>query len=333
MPFPITPAIILLPFVFFWGVGFKTIYIMVFIGALNVALMYALLRHINSNKILCMLLTFAFAFGTVHWWVTAKNGAPFLSHIFATLFLILAIIESVTQKRPVILGLLIGCAFMCRQMTIFSFPYFVYILLNKNYAGLFTKDYKTFFTNKYVRKALVFIAILFLFILTYGTYNYLRFGNPLDTGYQYINLGNPLQERFADGGLFSFHHLPFNLFIFLFQAPIFVFRSFHWSSPFIQFDPQGLALIFTSPFILAAFRNFSRKTWPIWISCIFVFLPELFYYNTGWVQFGYRFFLDVIPFFMLLIGLSKFNTRDYYWFVPLIAYSILINCLGVIFLT
>lgn len=322
VPFPILPAIVLMPFVFFFGVQFKVIYITILLGAINTILVYKLLRKINSSS--CLLLTLAFAFGTVHWSSTIKIGVWFMAHIFAVFFLLLALIESVGKKRAVILALLLGCAFMCRQMTILSVPYFIYVLLKNNSNNLSIKKFKYFFSNPYSKKAIVFLFILSLFVLQYLIYNYLRFGNPFDTGYQYIQLGGILKERFSNGGLFSFNHFPFNLYVFLFQPPIFISHF-----PYLKFDPQGLALIFTSPFLFYAFKNSFKKTIHILIACILVFLPQLFYYNTGWCQFGYRFILDILPFLILLVGYIKFNKKDYYLLLVLVFYSIIINGLGV----
>ena len=41
-----------------------------------------------------------------------------------------------------------------------------------------------------------------------------------------------------------------------------------------------------------------------------VSVPLLLYYNTGWVQFGYRFSLDLLPlaFVLLATGLKRITT-------------------------
>ena len=33
-------------------------------------------------------------------------------------------------------------------------------------------------------------------------------------------------------------------------------------------------------------------------------IPDLLYYNTGWVQYGYRFLLDFLPFLLILVALG-----------------------------
>ena len=50
VPFPPGPALLLLPFVAVWGVGFNEVLLSVAIGAINVVLMYRLLRALATRE-------------------------------------------------------------------------------------------------------------------------------------------------------------------------------------------------------------------------------------------------------------------------------------------
>jgi hypothetical protein len=64
------------------------------------------------------------------------------------------------------------------------------------------------------------------------------------------------------------------------------------------------------------------------LAAFFVALPNLFYQNTGWAQFGWRFALDFMPFLfaMLAVG-SRHFTKG---FLVLCIYAFLMNALGAI---
>src|SRR6185503_9359947 len=42
----------------------------------------------------------------------------------------------------------------------------------------------------------------------------------------------------------------------------------------------------------------------LWITVALVAVPTFFYQNSGWVQFGYRFCLDYLPFLVLLLAVG-----------------------------
>ncbi len=66
----------------------------------------------------------------------------------------------------------------------------------------------------------------------------------------------------------------------------------------------------------------------LWLSIGLISVPLVLYYNTGWVQFGYRFSLDWLPlaFVLLAIGIKTIT--------PLVRASVvaawLVNLWGVV---
>jgi len=95
----ITPAILLLPLVAVFGKTFSDILFGVFIGALNVALMYSLLGRFVRKGAIQFWLTVLFAFGTAHGWLAVMGSVWFNAQVVAVFFTILYVRASV-EDRP-----------------------------------------------------------------------------------------------------------------------------------------------------------------------------------------------------------------------------------------
>jgi hypothetical protein len=67
----------------------------------------------------------------------------------------------------------------------------------------------------------------------------------------------------------------------------------------------------TSPGLLFAFRADWRRpvSWWLALATLVVLFPTLLYYGGGWLQYGYRYFLDSVPFVIALCGLAAVH-RD-----------------------
>ena len=76
--------------------------------------------------------------------------------------------------------------------------------------------------------------------------------------------------------------------------------------PFFKPDGLGMSVLITSPGLLFALRADwrQRRAWWMAGATIAVLIPTLLYYGGGWLQYGYRYFLDSVPFVMALCGLA-----------------------------
>ncbi len=65
-------------------------------------------------------------------------------------------------------------------------------------------------------------------------------------------------------------------------------------------------MLITSPGLLfAAMANWrDRRAWWLLGAAVFVLVPSLLYYGGGWVQYGFRYFLDSVPLVVALCGLA-----------------------------
>ncbi len=110
-------------------------------------------------------------------------------------------------------------------------------------------------------------------------------------------------------GLFHYHYLARNLGVVLTMLP--------WVGdgrmPF-RINVHGLALWFTTPMYLWLLWPKVKPAihWSLWVTVGLVAVPTLFYQNSGWAQFGYRFSNDyaVFLFALLAIGGRKLG----FWF-------------------
>jgi hypothetical protein len=138
-------------------------------------------------------------------------------------------------------------------------------------------------------------SIAFFFL-----YNQVRFGTPLESGYALATLPPFLENQRLDG-LFALIHVPMNLDYLFIHLPA-VIPEF----PFFRPDTLGMSVFLTSPGLLFALRADWRDKRAWWLAgaTIAVLIPTLLYYGGGWLQYGYRYFLDSVPFVLALCGMA-----------------------------
>ena len=101
---------------------------------------------------------------------------------------------------------------------------------------------------------------------------------------------------------------------------------------FLLPDGYGLSVFITSPaIVMIGWADYRR---PFILACaltaLAVLLPSLLYYGGGWLQVGFRYFLDPMPFVLVLMASGWRREMASLWKV-LIAIGILVGIWGVIF--
>ena len=101
--------------------------------------------------------------------------------------------------------------------------------------------------------------------------------------------------------------------------------------PFFQPDGLGMSVLITSPGLLYALRAPFRdpRAAALGITCVLTLLPNLLYYGGGWLQIGYRYALDAIPFAIALAGMAAARRSLAKWEKGLIAFGVLVGAGGV----
>jgi hypothetical protein len=309
VPGGITPAILLMPFVAIFGIGISDVLYGVILGAINVVLMYLFLGDVAKSKKIQIWLTALFGLGTVHWWVSSVGSVWFNAHLVAVLFMLLFMRATIKDQNWQA-GLYFSLAVLARPPIIFSILFYVL------YSYFKEND-----LQKTVRRITPFVVVLTGGVALMLAYNYLRFESPFDFGYGYVKGTESLTSAYAAGGGFSISYMPCNIYVSLFGTPNIpsnplpdinqtcshlhaVMSTFGKISTL--FNPIGMSIFLTTPAFLLVFRA-NIKDGIIragWAGILGTLVILWMYHTTGWVQFGYRYILDVSVFVFLLLGSS-----------------------------
>lgn len=295
VPFGPFPAIFFMPLVAMfgpvtadqWETGINAA-----LAAADVGLGWWLLGRLGVRSLVDRFwLVALLGFSTQIWWVTTRGGVWHTGHLIATMLTLACLIELWGSRRAWLIGLMAGAAFLSRAPVAFAVPFYALLL-----AGEVVWEPRRWPWRAWIGLAAgVLPSIVFFF-----WYNDARFGSPLESGYALATLP-PWLEELRQQGLFSIVHVPMNLNYLLIHPPMPI-----PDPPFLQPDGYGMSILITSPGLLYAVRAPWRESRVWWLAgaAIAVLIPTLLYYGGGWLQYGYRYALDSIPFVFALCGLA-----------------------------
>jgi hypothetical protein len=233
--------------------------------------------------------------------------------VTAVFFLLLAIIFLVRRDTPVLPALCIGAAALSRQPVVLAVPAFLYYMAAQRYSSVFSRDFvnRVLQDRQTLTQAGIFLGVLIPFGLFSLWYNDVRFGGIFDTGLDEIYNkygGVPYTpylaaqgERFAE---FDIRNIPIHIYTMFLLPP-----EFSNDGSLMRPSWYGMSILLTSSPLI--YSVFVRRRDPLkvasWIALALIPLPTLVYYSAGWVQFGYRYILDYLPF---LLVLTTFGFED-----------------------
>ncbi len=313
------PSLILIPIQLIKGRFIPTIYLTVFFASLNVSIVYLLLcrlkreffPRLRTYEIYVLLLLFAF--GTTHFYVGTLAGVWHVSQMVTFFFGTLGLYIIFKKKRRL-------------RDYFFSSVLFCFTLLGRATSAMmivlpmFLFGYDLFFLRELsyknkidtLKKGIVVFGIpILIFLSIFFLYNYLRFQNPFEYGYQYLQEAPHLAQMRERNGIMSFGNIPTNLWYMLLEIPKLSFQN----GPVLDFNLNGNSIFFLTPPFLAAFlaspfirkrKYFDPYIFSLWFTAAITMIPSLAYYNTGWIQFGYRYSLDIT---VMLLLLSLFGMK------------------------
>jgi hypothetical protein len=314
--FPPFPAVVFLPLVFLFGSGVSDVLVTVAAGALAPALLFVLLGRLRAlglsrrSPVEDLWLTALLAFGTVLFYSTVQGRVWYTAQVFAVDLCLLYVIAALGAERPLLAGVCVGLAFLTRAPLLFMFPLFAEEMWR---TGRIADR----------RRWTTFLAPVVFAGLVAAWHNYARFGELLEFGYSYLRVRQQLDiERF---GLFDPHYGVRNVI-----AAFALLPRLNASFPYVSISGHGLAVWVTTPALLLLAGGWPRTSFQrgLWLTALSVGVWTLFYQNTGWVQFGFRFSLDYIVFLVLLLAAeARPLTR---LAQTLIVLSIVVNLFGAI---
>jgi hypothetical protein len=329
MTFPPMPALLMIPQVLISGRAANDTLFTVLFAALLLPLGFATLRKLKSAGLSQrsvgddLWLTAMLGFGTVFFFSAVQGKVWFTAHIVGVVFAAVYAWASIGASRPLLAGLALACAATTRTPMSFMFPLFL-LESWRVLGGLDQwRENRASTQRALLRQFAKFAAPVAVIGVAAAVYNYVRFASPTEFGHSYLDVIQ--QQQIERYGLFGVHYLSRNLAVAFTLLPDFIAQS-----PYVLINRHGTALWFTTPIFLTLLwprvrTVFSRS---LWITVAMVAIPTLFYQNSGFVQFGYRFSLDYTVFLVLLIAvggrpLSKLGKA-------LIVAGIVINLFGAV---
>jgi len=325
IPFPPFPAIALIPMVAITGpeladrlepvvnAGLAAIVV-------GLAWWFTGVAGVTRVRHRCLLVVLL-GFSTQIWWVTTRGGVWHTGHLVATILTLLILLELWGNRRASLVGLLAGAAFLTRPPLAFTVPFIALFWLPRGAPPSVTELQRT------VMRAWLALALGVLpSIAFFLAYNAARFGSPLESGYGLALLPAWLEAQ-REKGLFSLVHVSMNLDYLFVHLPRLIPEP-----PFLKPDGLGLSILLTSPGLLLAIRApwRERDARLLLLSSIAALIPTLLYYGGGWLQYGYRYALDSIPFVWALAALGVARRGSVpVWGWVLIGFGVGMNALGV----
>ncbi len=297
------------------------------IAAVDVGLCWWLMGRLGVRSLLDRLwLVVLFGFSTQILWVTTRGGVWHTGHLIAALLTLAALIETAGRRRPWLLGLLVGASFLTRAPLALAAPFFAWAIADRRGSDRRRPGSWPWRSWVWYAIGIAPAAVFFLW------YNAARFGSPLESGYVLASLP-PFLEAQRDKGLFSLSHLGMNLDYLLIHLPTFAVQGPNGLQIVWPPKPDGLgmSILLTSPGLLLAVRADwrSRMSVALGLTALAVLVPSLLYYGGGWLQYGYRYALDSIPFVMALIGAAVARRGLPVWGKVLIVFGVAVDALGV----
>jgi len=325
---PPMPAFIILPFVAIQGLLFDQTLASVLVGSLNSVLIYLLVKKIfsdgsNRTDRSALWMAIMFIFGSIHWYLASVGSSWYFAQITAVFFMLLALNEVFGKKRPMLIGIFLGAAYLSRLPVILSFPFFLLMLPDKWAKGI-RENLKLLITD-YRSSIFQFFIGIGMFVCLNFIYNYLRFGTIFDVAY-YLQPG-VMNEPWCSRGYFRLDYIPEHLDTLFLKGPVFLSNF-----PYIRPSWVGLAIWITTPaFIFALKSPLDKLTLACWSGIVPVALLVMSHCGTGWAQFGYRYAMDFYPFLLILTTRGMgINLRWYH--ILLIVIGVLVNLWGVLWI-
>ncbi len=338
--FPPFPAVWLLPWVKIGGFveNVRDGQAFLWLAGLGPALLFLVLEKLRrtgkstrsegTNWLLALL----FAFGTVYWFTAEQGTVWFAAHVVGVALCAAYVLFAIDAERPLLAGLMLGCAWLTRTpMLLLGVVFALEALRVSMRDGLPARrggDLQLLYDGWRALDLKKLLKLWGLFLIPVAAaigfalwYNYARFHKPFVFGHEYLTVA--WRARIEKWGLFSYHYFPRNLAV--------AFTSLPWLHQVpakFQINTHGLALWFTSPFLLWLLWP-KKWNWQYFVytsGVLIVFGMDLLYQNSGWMQFGYRFSNDfsVLLLVLLALGGRRFGKA----FVAASLFAIVVNGFG-----
>lgn len=285
VPFPPVPVLFYLPVVALMGVQPWDAELAVgvmpaIVGGLSVGLAFLTLRNrlqVTEGAALWICAGFA---TTTLWWAAGMGGTHLMAQVTAVLFLLGALYLALEDRWPVAAGFLFALAVGSRLPVGLALPVYLYLYRGRSWL--------------FVAGALPVAAVVAL-------YNLARFGSVLDFGYARIpsKKGLVTDEPWYTSGIMSPLYIPRG-----FGAAFLSWPKLVDVAPYVKPSLYADTLLLTAPFLAGAVLARGRLALVAAVSAVLVLLVDFMHGNPGFAQFGYRFILDSMPLWLVVLGIG-----------------------------
>jgi hypothetical protein len=322
IPFPPLPAVVLLPLVALIGLAVDQMFLAILIGAVDVGLAFWLLGRLPVRPAVRNLLTIFVGAGTGLWYAASLGSTWYFAHVvavgltLASVGLALDADEAEARRDPaaarplldarqVAAGLLLGLAATSRLTVLFGLPFLLFV------GG----------GGSWLRRgasAGIGAAIPVLGLLAYTLAATGEPFNPVyEALYRYEIEAYPELGYDPGWALQDLRYVAQNLGLMLAGLPQvmppcdpgvprepFSLVGCSWLVP----DVRGTSVLLTSPAWLLVLPALGvlrdRRVAGALLATGAIAIVNLMHFSQGWVQFGYRFSLDFMPFLLVALALG-----------------------------
>jgi hypothetical protein len=304
------PVLLLWPFYLIWGVNANDVLFTLLGGVANVVLIYLCIlemtRYFNISLSLMAkaFLLLSFAFASPNFFLSLGGRIWFTNQIFAITFLFLFYFFFFKYLNTgKLYHIVVSVAFFClacltRYSLFFNGFLLVYLFWDSKMTG-----------KKIELRLLISVGITLLFFVCLAAfYNYLRFQNILEMGYRFQYGSERYDAVVKSGKILSYKYFWHNIYYY-FLNPIYFSLSKH--IPKISAEGNSVLMVYPSlllvPVLFFKFKQFDAKkrffVLTVGMAALITVMFLMFYFATGWLQFGNRYFFDAFPLFFLLLVL------------------------------
>ncbi len=250
--FPPFPAMAMMPFVALHGYQFNDTSFGVMVGALAMLVFSLLLKRLLPGRSTSdnVWLTLLLCFGSVFALVAIRGEVWFLAETMGVLFTCLYLLNAAGARKPLLAGVFWSMAVVTRAPLLFTGLFFVLEVLAPD-AGDRWKQLTQGLSVDKRTLLLRFAAGAAPLGLLAAWFNFSRFGSVSEFGHRFL-YNNRVNVDIDTYGLFHPHYLLRNLEAAFLRLPV-------WVAGRLAYDPWGLTLALTLPWLALAFSPFQQK--------------------------------------------------------------------------
>lgn len=313
--YPPLPAVMLMPFVAFFGNTTNQSAVSSLIAALSVYVAALVFYELGVGRKKMLWMSILYAFGSMLWYHAVVGSAWYFAQVCALFFLWLAILSAVRKYSLLVTGLFLGLAYLARFPVVLALPFFVIV---RSHDFISTRRIQW-------KNVVLFTSGISLCVGISLAYNWVRYGRIDNYGYYLLeHRSYNLTNEYAKGS-YDLSYFPRHIEAMLVSLPDTSDRF-----PYVTPNMWSMALWFVFPAIFLIFYApwRDRIVRASSLAIIFMLPASLFHGGVGASQFGYRYALDYMPFILLIIAVSM-KKRLMPLHAVLIILSILVNIWGI----